>query len=236
MAWIKAFNWKKTGYVEPYEIVKTLGLERRNNFRIGYPERGAIGDLPTMTYAGNVLHIKNVSIGGCCILDPDEVLGTAVGNEISVKVDWANESHHVRSRIVSRVENQRHLQFLDMSEKNQKRIGNYIEPAFRGGALRRVESGSGSLKVEACEIWVSALEDSITIFDHPQLLGSCLLNKQEFLCYRHTMPVYGNNRDNPVPPEVYEYLVLYVTNVAKPSPAMQKFSQELCLIGQERFR
>ena len=237
MSWLRAFKWKRSTPYEIIELANQVGVERRQNFRINYPDRGALGELPNVTFAGHPLKIANISSGGCCILDPDEVLGPAIGQEVTLIFHWDKDSHDVRSRIVSRIGARRHIQFIQFSEKNQSRIRKHIEAAFRGSALRRVDSTSSArLTMEACEIWVSRLEDGVTLFDHPHLLGSVLFRSQEYLCYRRAYPVYGNDRKRMVPPELYETLILFLANVPNPTPTFIRFLAELCLVGQERFR
>jgi hypothetical protein len=236
MSWLKAFKWKQNRH-EATTFVKTLGLERRQNFRVKYPERGALGDLPWVTFAGYNFKIQNISIGGCCLFDPDEILGPAVGQTLTLSFHWKGDSHDVQSRIVSRVDSRRHVQFLNFSERNQNRVRKHIEPAVRGAALRKVESGSSSnLKVEACELWISLVEDSVTLFDHPHLAGSISYRGQDYLCYRNAFPVFGNDRKRIVSPELYDDLILFLSNVPNPTAAMRQFLAELCLVGQERFR
>jgi len=237
MAWLKTFKWKRNQTYEIANMAKNLGLERRLNYRVRYPDRGAIGELPWVTFAGHSFKIQNISIGGCCILDPDEVLGPAVGQTLTLSFHWKKDSHDVQSRIVSRVDSRRHVQFLNMSQKNQERIRKHIEPAVRGGALRRVDSGgNANLRMEANELWISLVEDSMTLFDHPHLAGSILYRGQDYLCYRNAFPVFGNDRKRIVSPELYEDLILFLANVPNPTPALRKFAAELCLVGQERFR
>ena len=236
MSWLKAFKWKQNRY-EVTKFAKNLGLERRQNFRIHYPERGAVGDLPWVSFAGHNFKIQNISVGGCCLFDPDEILGPAVGQSLTLSFHWKTDSQDVQSRIVSRVDSKRHIQFLNFSDRNQNRVRKHIEPAVRGGTLRRVESGTSSnLKVEACELWISLVEDSVTLFDHPHLAGSILYRGQDHLCYRKAFPVFGNDRKRIVSLELYDDLILFLANVPNPTPVMRQFAAELCLVGQERFK
>jgi hypothetical protein len=234
IAWLSAFKWKKPNSL--MEMASTLGLEKRQNFRIRYPERGALGDLPAATFAGHALKIQNISVGGCCILDPDEILGPDIGQEITLTFHWEKDSHDIRCRIVSRVDSRRHIMFLNVSEKNQARVRKHLEPAYRGSSLRRVDSGTSKTLIEACEIWVSILEDSVTLFDHPHLLGSILYHGTDYLCYRHSFPVFGNDRKRVVSSEFFETLVLFLANIPNPSPPLQQFLAELCLMGTDHFR
>jgi hypothetical protein len=237
MNWFKAFQGKKEKSYAMMDLISTLGLERRQSFRIRYPEGGALGELPTATFVGNRMTLQNVSVGGCCILDPKEILGPDIGLEISLAFHWPSDSQDIRARIVSRVDHRRHIQFANMDDLHQKRIAQYIEPSFRGSALRRVDaSTSRRLTLEACEIWVSVMEESITLFNHPHLLGSIHYREQDYLCYRQAFPVFGNDRKRVVPPETFDCLMLFLANTPNPSPSLKQFIAELSSVGQDRFR
>lgn len=237
MSLFKGFRWMRANPYETMGMAAQLGIERRQNFRINYPEGGAIGDLPSVTFMGNNFVIGNISVGGCALHDPNEILGPAVGQEVTLSLHWDKDSQDVKSRVVSRVHKSRHIQFMNLSEKNQLRIKKHIEPGFRGSSLRRVDSSSSPhLKMEACEIWISVMEDGVTLFDHPHLIASVLYRGIDYFCYRGAFPVYGSDRKRLVPPLIYENLVVMLANVPNPSPALKKFATELCQMGQERFR
>lgn len=218
------------------ELASTVGLEKRQNFRIVYPARGALAELPRATFAGHNMKIGDMSIGGCCILDPEEILGPDVGQEITLSLHWEKDSQDVRCRIVSRVDSRRHIQFINANEKILSRIRKHIEPAYRGSTLRRVDTNTSRLTIEACEIWVSVLEDSVTLFDHPHMLGSVLYRTQDYLFYKRSFPVFGNDRKRVVAGEFYDTLVLFLANIPNPSPTLNQFLAELCLMGSDRFR
>jgi hypothetical protein len=124
MSWLKAFKWKRSSSYEIINIASSLGIERRLNYRIKYPERGAIGDLPWVSFAGHNFKIQNISTGGCCLLDPEEILGPAIGQDVKLSFHWQKDSQDITSRIVSRVDSRRHIQFMNISDRNQGRIRN----------------------------------------------------------------------------------------------------------------
>lgn len=236
MSWLRAFKWKRNNPYEMIEMASMVNLERRQNFRIRYPERGALGDLPSATFAGHTLKLMNISIGGCCIWDPDELLGPDIGKELTIVFHWKKDSHNVRCRIASRVDGRRHIQFMNISEKLQARVRQYIEPAYRGAALRKLETADSKQTIDACEIWISVMEDSVTLFEHPHLLGSVLYRSTDYLCYRRAFPVYGNDRKRVVAPDFFESMILFLANIPNPSPALSQFLAELSLMGSDRFR
>lgn len=237
MSLFKSFRVKRTNPFELMGLAAAVGIERRQNFRITYAPGGAIGNLPSLTFMGNNLRIENISMGGCCLLDGEEVLGPAVGQDVTLSLHWVKDSQDVRCRIVSRVHQKRHIQFLNLSDRNRERVRHHFEPAYRGSVLRRVDSSSSpNMKLEACEIWVSNMEDAVTLFDHPHLRGSVLYRGVDYFCYRGSIPVFGSNRQRIVSEATFENVILMLSNVANASQELKGLLGELCDIGKERFR
>src|SRR5689334_11825069 len=85
------------------QIVTRLGVERRSNVRVRYPNV-AFNKLPEIFYSNYKFKVKDVSVGGCCLLDPEQVLGPQVGHDVELEMHWPTGIEKVKARIVARVD------------------------------------------------------------------------------------------------------------------------------------
>lgn len=236
MSWLKSFRWKKPQTNEIFGLAAKLGLERRQNVRVRYPSRGAVAGLPTVSYGGIRLKIQDISIGGCCLRDPQEVLGPTIGQDLILTMDWNGVERETQCRIVARIDSRRHIQFLDLDDAERKKIADCLKPGVRGLFLKRAAQPCDSLLLEAAEIWYAISEDSLSLFDHPHLSASVVYEGETYCFYRESMPVRESAKDVPVSDGVYDELVLFLANIPNPSPRLIALLDEVYRLREGRFR
>lgn len=217
--------WKKPKFqinnssVQLDKLASRLGVERRFAIRIHYP-RIHSGLLPSISFNGKSLKASDISTGGCCLLDNQGVLGPSVGNEASLTLGWPNDSLPVRCRIVSRVDNRRHIQFLDLPAAKIKTLAKAIHP---GSLALNVRPGVKAVEhgptVMAREIWTSPAGDCVTIEDHIHRLAQISLAGVHYTLYKQAIPIKETSA--PLSHSEMACLVIFLRNIPQPSEHLQ---------------
>jgi hypothetical protein len=207
------------------ELASRLGVERRTNVRVFYPER-TTATLPTISFAGNRMRVKDLSVGGCCLIDIHETLGSSVGNELLLSVKFPDGADEVRARIVGRIDDRRNVQFLDLKADRQKQIKDLMTYGIRGlgikAGLKTVEKGPS---LAASEIWNAPNGDALIVEDGVHRLAQAEINSELFYFYRSAWPVDRNLKA--VPTQTLNQLILFIANIGYPSSAVASLLSQL---------
>jgi hypothetical protein len=229
------FRNKKSEAEEPFVqiLANQLGVERRLNVRIDYPER-TTANLPAVTSQGRRLRVQNISIGGCCLIDHNDIFGPDVGVELSLDLVFSEKIDRVRVRLVGSVDKRRHFQFLDLSSQRIEQLKNHMLFGVRALSVTPViKSGEAGPSLQAKEIWSSMQGDALVVEDGVHLRAHAEIAGDLFYFYkgarpqdRHQCPVSDYNLSN---------LILFLANIQVRSPevkALQLELEEILLEGQ----
>ncbi len=177
------------------------------------------------------MRIHDISVGGCCLIDPHEAMGAQIGNEILLRMYWADGHDDVRARLAARVDHRRHLQFLDLKQERVEQLKFLIEPGTRGSQVRQhaAEAAASGPVLQAREIWSSYHGDNVIIEDHVHRLAQIGLYGVQYSLYRNAWPV----RDGNVPLSRQEVvnLILFLCNINQQSALLKELGAHLQLLS-----
>lgn len=198
-------------------LAERLGVERRLNVRVRYPRGARLCKLPGVRFQGSDLRVQDISVGGCCILDPYEILGSEIGQDIELEMRWMTGDEKVRARIVARVDHRRHIQFNELSAQRQNQLRKYMVSGVRGASLRKHlnpdPSGPG---LAAAEIWSSLHGDTVTLENDLHRMAQVHLNAESFLFLKESWPIKESNSQMCSKIE-FEQIILFLANIPYPS-------------------
>jgi hypothetical protein len=219
---------------EIHNLIGKFGLERRQNDRLTYPSRATCG-LPAVAFAGAGLRVGNISVGGCSLFDPDEVLGAHVGNEVTLCLTWQDKSReNVQARIVSRVDHRRHIQFLNLSQERSGELVQRMRFGLRAHRLVRSDGQEPSSPfLLANELWISLDADGLVIEDGIHRSAVATIDGKEYSFFKNAWPIDSTYR--PVSPTRMEELILYFANIPLATDSVknvQNLLEDLYLGGQ----
>lgn len=207
-----------------FDLVGRLGVERRHAPRIRFPDYECHIH-PIVEHGGTKLKVYDISVGGCCLIDPHEVMGVTIGNEIKLTLHWLDGREDIRARLVARVDDKRHIQFLNLPQGRVEILKFLIEPATRGVLVHMHSALKSGPQLQAREIWSSFQGDSITIEDHVHRLAQISLFGVEYTLFKNAWPV----KDGAAPLSRQEVtsIILFLANVNHPSPLLNEISAHL---------
>lgn len=201
------------------ELAGRLGVERRYAARILCPQV-ICPILPSAFFQGLPLKIHDISIGGCCLLDPNEVLGPSVGNDVHFVLRWPDGGVSVHGRIVSRVDDKRHVQFLNLPKARAEALRTAIAYGTKAQSLRSaLESVDQGPSLQAREIWSSVHGDSVIIEDHVHRLAQISITDGHFTFYKQAWPV--NATGTPLTHMELAGLTVFLCNIPQPTELLQ---------------
>lgn len=207
------------------QLASRLGVERRFSPRILCP-KAPNALLPAISFDGRLMQIHNISVGGCCLIDPNEFFGPAVGQETDLDLAWQDHKPvRVRSRIVSSVDNRRGVQFLNLPTDCAALINQTTIPGIHGEAMRVVLTGSaeGPL-MQAREVWSSLKGDSVTIEDNVHRLAEISLAGERYQIFREAWPTKDLQ---PLTKLEFAGIILFLTNIPQPTDLLVAFTAYL---------
>lgn len=214
-------------------LATQLGVERRFAVRVNYPSQIRISKLPQIYFDGKAMTVRNISIGGCLLLDPQEILGPSLGHEFELELHWSTAVERVTARIVSRVDCRRHIQFLNLSKNRQVQLLKSVVFGIRGLSMtRHALSSELGPTMQAAELWSSPLNDSVVLENDIHRVGQIHLNSEQYVLFREAWPNKVNSGKCTKPE--FEQLVLFLANIPLPSAhlsGMIKYLESLFLEG-----
>ena len=217
-----------------FSLARHLGVERRQNARILCP-RVHLRFLPDIRHEGASLVLQDLSVGGCCLLDPGEILGPQVGNELDLTLYWTDFECGVRARIVSRVNLFRHLQFLNAADDLIRRVKPAVDFGARAHSMKpAISAASTGPSLDAAELWSSPGGDSIVFRRDVQRLASLNVAERQIDFLEEAWPVDGDGR--PLSPEECERAILFLLNIPQPSEALKELRGRVEKLLQGRPR
>lgn len=213
------------------QLAQKLGVERRRHARVVYPLL-TTGPLPAVEYFGRRVRVEDLSVGGCCINDPQERLGKDVGIELTLTLLFPDGAEDVRCRLVGRVDHRRHIQFLDLPPVRAGHIAQTVMPGVCGAGLSRtMKAQPEGPQLAAREVWMSLIGDGIVLEDDVHRLAQIMLAGQNYTVYHGAWPT-GPDRERLSHAELLK-LILFVANVRHPSPGISKLLSELETLSLE---
>lgn len=192
-----------------------LGVERRYAARIRYPHMDC-PILPAMFFENCSLRVQDISVGGCCLIDPNEILGPTIGTDVHLILRWPDGSNSVHGRIVSRVDDKRHIQFLNLPKLRAEELKSAISMGTKAQSVKAsLETVDQGPLLQAREIWTSAHTDSVVIEDHVHRLAQITIGGAHYILYKHAWPV----KDVSTPLSRFELarLIVFLCNIPQPS-------------------
>lgn len=206
-------------------LAQRLGVERRRSARVLYP-RDATSPLPAISVLAGSFQVHDISMGGCCLLDPAEILGNEIGQELDLQLSLGGSQVSVRCRLVGRVYDRRHIQFLNAPPDFLARMSAIMKSGIRGQSVRRTLAADGrGPSLAAKEIWNSLAGDALVLTDDIHLQAQVVIESESFEIYRDAWPMTTKNR--PVTREELFTLLLFIANIPQPSPSVSKTLRSL---------
>ncbi len=228
------WRWRKTfaqnTISSTHSLAKHLGVERRANPRIKLPLNAAFATLPSFLFSGQLLKLHDLSLGGCCLLDPKEVLGVSIGQEVVLVLRWPWGDEDLACRIVGRVHDRRHIQFLNMPFERQEKIKALIAPGLAGLHLRQVdlESDHGPV-LNAHELWTSVHGESIIFREDHRQTAVIHLQQENLILTTQGWPSLDDG--SLASPRQFEGLLLFLANVPNATPKLQSLVSRMIKIS-----
>jgi hypothetical protein len=207
------------------DLASRLGVERRTNVRVFYPER-TTATMPAISFVGNAMRVHDLSVGGCCLIDLHETLGSNVGNELTLSLHFADGTEDVRARIVGRINDRRHVQFMDLKPARQEQLKAQMAFGIRAigmkPGLKVVEQGPS---LAARELWSSMKGDAVIVEDGVHRLAQAEIGGEIYYFYREAWPVDRNLQV--VPTLTLNNLILFLANINYRSAALRGLLSQL---------
>lgn len=202
-------------------LARRLGVERRYSPRVICPKIPT-ALLPSIAYEGKSIQAHNISIGGLCLLDPNEYLGPAIGHDVNLILRWFDGSAvSVHSRIISRVDHRRHIQFLNLPQERMKLIEQAIQPGVLGEGMRVIYNGDADGPVmQAREAWSSLKGDTLIIEDDVHRLAQVTLNGESYTLFKESWP---QKDQKPLTDFEFAELILFLINIPQPTDLLEAF-------------
>jgi hypothetical protein len=207
-------------------LASRLGVERRQMVRVRYPILSKVSELPQIAFKNEIFNILDISVGGCCLFDPRELLGPDIGNDVELTLVWNGKIEAIKARIVSRVDDRRHIQFMNFNAGHVCKLKDAMTFGVRGQSLRpSVPATQTEILIEADEIWTSLHGDSVIFENHVLRLAQIHIAGHQYHIFQQAWPTFANGK--PVKALELERLVLFMTNVAQPSPRLKNLNELL---------
>lgn len=174
---------------------------------------------PKVDWKGREFHIKDMSLGGFCLFDAEEILRLSLGDvfELGLKLS-SGKKVNLSCRLVGMSFQKKHFQFIDISEKELLQLEQEIRPGLFAQHMYRspwLEKRSANASPQVIECWTGPLGWEFQIFDHQDPLAATLrLGEVSATFYRNELPT--------LPTEFAQNCYLMLHNFAYLTPAMQK--------------
>jgi hypothetical protein len=201
-------------------LATKLGVERRFHVRVEYPPQVNVCRLPDIFFEGNKLKVQNISVGGCCLLDPYHVMGAKIGHDIELVVHWATVAETVKARIISGVDDRRHIQFLDLGARRQNQLRKSLVFGVRGSSMiRHAQASELGPTIQAVELWSSPHLDSVVLENDIHRIAQIYVNGEQFMIYREAWP--SKSPQGKCGRAEFEQIILFIANIPQPSAALK---------------
>lgn len=202
-----------------------LGIERRQSVRVRYPTQ-YLTSLPSVFFDGHAIRVHDMSVGGTCLIDEDDFLGPNAGIELDLRMIWPDGERTVRARIVSRVHNRRHIQFVNLPQDLIATIKAAIAPGVLGITMKPlVDLGETHLSIHAHEVWTSLNGECLTFLDDVHVAAELYLDGKNFKFLRDAWPVDKENL--PASPKEVEHILVFLENIPQPTKALTDLKAQL---------
>ncbi|MGE0527019.1 MAG: PilZ domain-containing protein [Bdellovibrionales bacterium] len=221
-------GWKRKQLIidqgsQVHALAMRLGVWHRRHPRLFYPDT-SVDLLPTIEFREQPLKVVDISVGGCCLLDPEEHLGPRVGQEAILNLKWRDaENIPVRARLVSRVDHRRHFQFLDLPMHSAFTLNSVASVAVRAHSVRRSQSPAESgPTLLAREIWCSARGDGVALLDHAQEMAIVNFANHRIHVWREKWPMTEDGKK--FGRVQMGELLVFLANIPCPGVALRELS------------
>lgn len=213
-------------------IARRTGLAHRALTRIVLPD-STTGCFPSLSFENEVLPIVDISVGGACVRDPNDSVLNFLSQDIDLELILGDQSEPLRARVVgvSRHVN-RHLQFLNLSSKNQM----WLESLVRVGTFGQKLKQSKSLllapaRLNVVELWTGVQGDGLVFYDSSEVDAEMTIGPVTIRFFHHQGPRVQVGEDfektrEAEPSEVMEALLCLV-NIDPPSERVSELIAKL---------
>ena len=223
--WFKQFI--KMFYFDPSQdsvlsLARKLNLDRREQVRIRVPEIPC-SLAPRFLISGSEFPLVNISMGGVCLKDMQNIFSNEVGQELVVTMNWLDTTSLVRCRMVAISKHvQRHLCFVDLPPHLSQRIGKMVEAAMPGIKLRPLPILKYSpAQTEALELWTGVGGESLAFYGADDLVAELVTVNLTYKFFQKIPPRVQLNetptRTRPVKHQELFQALLLLENVERPS-------------------
>lgn len=215
------------------QIATMNSINKRQNTRVTYPHIGAIGELPKVTYNGQVMTVKNISLGGLCALDIDSHLTLPMGSDFQLNLEWPDLKIEVPSTLVGSAEFRRHIQFKDLDTKAYVKLSLILKPGFIGSKFYKVNDALQEANFD--ELWIGPTGENLTFnkCNHPsEHYAEMLFNRAEVLFHHEQFPVYKSSSDKwqkgqRVSKHIYDDILITLSNFQSPTIRVKRLIEQL---------
>jgi hypothetical protein len=202
-----------------------LGIERRRTVRIQYPGF-SLASLPAIYYGPHLMKVFDLSVGGVGLLDEENRMGSDTGNTIELKLVWPDCTRTVRCKLVARVHDRRHIQFLDLAEERVEALRRAIAPGALGQAMKSVlKTENSAVELAAKEVWSSLSGDSLVLTLDVHKQADLHINGRDFKIMKSAWPLNANGK--PASSAEFEEILIFLTNIFHPSTGVSILKSQL---------
>ena len=225
MFWRRKKNHTADSVYMVQNYASQLGIERRRNVRIQYPNQN-LTSLPSIFFGGRSIRIYDLSAGGVCLIDKEDHLGPLAGQDLELRLIWPECERVVQCRMVSRVDVRRHIQFMDLESERVTAIKTAIAPGVIGQTMKPlVHNNKNSVtQLHAKEVWSSTKGDSLSFSQDIHITADLMLDGKSFRFMKDSWPMTDNR---PASPREVESILIFLVNFPRPSPAVAQMQSQL---------
>lgn len=144
------------------KLATKSAINRRRNTRVRYPHIGAVGELPQVFKEGQIVSVRDISTGGLCIFDYDNIFSKTVGEEFDLKLRWQDSEDNIHCQLVGYTDERLHIQFKNINTKSQVRLSMILKPGFLGTKFHMVPNFKE--KLDADEMWIGPTGEWLTFY------------------------------------------------------------------------
>lgn len=200
-----------------YEMAQQLHLERRLHPRVRLPLSQDSYCGPIARVDGQIIRIGDISEGGVCLIDNDDVLRSKIGQKFVVDFECTHENSIVQSKVESKLVgsnlNKKHIQF----ESTQNAFVSSIRPWINTGLRAIWMKDFASLQTENSParfklFWGSILEDSFVSSTDPRWEFELYLKGHRYCISMATWPSHFEEKVR-VSPVEFDHLITFFSNI-----------------------
>lgn len=217
---VPLFSSRPTGA----QIAKSHGIDRRRHRRVLFPP-GNFKTLPSLMRGDVDLPVVNLSVGGACVEDLDDVILPQLGDIVELQIRWMNQSLPVKVRVAGASKHiQRHLEFMYLPETLLKSFAVLVNMGAIGqGLTQAMPDETGAIKLGVSELWTTLAGENLRIVNSSEIYATLTTEKEEWIFPKAGAPYRrGRQGDLLATTEELAGLLVMVSNITSPSVAIRE--------------